>query len=96
MSTDNILHLPEEISIANVGEWRNKLLEVLQSSPSINLDASDLCRIDMAAIQLLTVFVTEMLSAGKELKWQAHSETLNTTARQLELDQKVVTRSVNR
>jgi len=86
MDADNILHLPEEISITNVSEWKITLLKVLQSSTEVILDATELCRIDTAGIQLLTVFAAEMKLAGKTMTWQGHSKILSTTASQLGLD----------
>jgi len=94
MSEENSLHLPEEISIENVSEWHKTLLEVLNNSDSINIDASELCRIDTAGIQLLTVFITELISGDKHFKWQSVSKALSTTARQLGLTEKLVLEKV--
>jgi len=90
MNDDSSLRLPEEISIQNVNEWRATLLEVLQNNSAVNIDAADLSRIDTAGLQLLTVFVTEMISAGKTLQWESSSRMLVTTARQLGLDKKLL------
>jgi len=90
MNDDSSLRLPEEISIQNVNEWRATLLEVLQNNSAVNIDAADLSRIDTAGLQLLTVFVTEMISAGKTLQWESSSRMLVTTARQLGLAKKLL------
>jgi len=90
MSEENSLLLPVEISIENVCEWHKTLLEVLNNSDSISIDASEICRIDTAGIQLLTVFINELSLADKQFKWQSVSEALSTTARQLGLTQKLL------
>jgi len=87
MIADNILHLPEEISITNVSEWKMTLLEVLEISTEVTIDATKLCRIDTAGIQLLTVFAADIKLAGKTLTWQGHSKELSKVASQLGLDQ---------
>lgn len=56
MTTDKILVLPEEISIANISQWHSELSDLLQQSSSIDIAASDLSRLDTAAVQLLSVF----------------------------------------
>jgi len=94
MSEENSLHLPEEISIENVCEWHKTLIEVLNNSDSINIDASELCRIDTAGMQLLTVFINELSSSDKQFKWQDVSKALSTTARQLGLTQQLVLEKV--
>ena len=87
MSAENSLSLAEEISIMNVAEWQSTLLEVLENSTVINLDAAELCRIDTAGMQLLTAFVMQAQSAGIDFKWQNPSQILIGTAKQLGLEQ---------
>lgn len=85
MSAENTLKLPEEISIANVGDWQDKLAAALQDASSLTLDAAELSRVDTAGVQLLAVLFKQAESSGVSIGWSASSATLETTASQLGL-----------
>jgi anti-anti-sigma regulatory factor len=85
MSAENTLKLPEEISIANVGDWQDKLAAALQDASSLTLDAAELSRVDTAGVQLLAVLFKQAQSSGVSIGWSASSATLETTAGQLGL-----------
>ncbi|WP_271272934.1 STAS domain-containing protein [Aliamphritea hakodatensis] len=79
------LQLPEEISIVNIGEWKDKFTDLLESSASISINAADLTRVDTAAVQLLVVFIKELQSHNIDYEWQNRSAELDKVARQLGL-----------
>ena len=85
MSAENTLKLPEEISIANVGDWQDKLTAALQDASSLTLDASELSRVDTAGVQLLAVLFKQAQASNVTIGWSANSSTLETTASQLGL-----------
>lgn len=87
MKTDKTLVLPEEISIANISQWHSELNDLLQQASGIDIDASDLSRLDTAAVQLLTVFSNTAGDSGVNINWLSVSDNLQTTAQQLGLDQ---------
>lgn len=85
MSAENTLKLPEEISIANAGDWQDKLTAALQDTSSLMLDASELSRVDTAGVQLLAVLFKQAQASSVSIGWSASSATLETTASQLGL-----------
>jgi len=83
MSAESTLKLPEELSIANVAEWKSKLSSLLHESSPLTLDAEELSRVDTAAIQLLAAFTVKVQGSDMELHWSNPSEALKKTAQQL-------------
>ena len=83
MSSESPLKLPEEISIANVTEWKTKLAALVHEPSPLILDAEELSRVDTSAIQLFAAFATKARNADKVLQWQAPSVALINTAQQL-------------
>ena len=91
MNSDTILSLPSELSIDNISEYKELLIEHLENSASlITLDGSKLCRVDTAGVQLLVVFIKQVLANGKKIEWQSCSEALQSTAAQLGLKQQLL------
>ena len=80
MSSESQLSLPEELSIANVGEWKKRLSELLRQDPPLSLNAAALTRVDTAAIQMLAAFIIQVRSSGQEFSWVEPSETLKSTS----------------
>ncbi len=85
MADGSTLKLPEEISIANVTEWKNKLVDFVHEPGPLTLDAEDLSRVDTAAIQLLLAFILKAQAGDKACNWQNPSTALIKTAEQLGL-----------
>ena len=81
MSSESQLSLPEELSIANVGEWKKRLSDFLCADSPLSLNASALSRVDTAAIQMLSAFIIQVRSSGQEFSWVEPSETLKSTAK---------------
>lgn len=84
--TRDELVLPEEISIVNIGEWKDKLTDLLEASSSIAINASDLTRVDTAAVQLMVAFIKELQTQNIEFEWANRSTELDKVARQLGLE----------
>ena len=87
MSTGNTLDLPDEISIANIGEWKEKFVEFVADTGPLVLNAEHLSRVDTSALQLMLALVKKAEAENKELSWDNPSAALKKTAVQLGLDQ---------
>ena len=83
MSSESTLKLPEEISIANVTEWKTKLGNLLHQPSPLILDAAELSRVDTAAIQLFAAFSTKVQKLDMQFEWESPSTALSKTAQQL-------------
>lgn len=83
MSADSHLKLPDEISITNISEWKSKLTVFLEQTPPLTLDASELVRVDTAAIQMFAAFAIKAKTAEIDFVWENPSDTFKTTAKQL-------------
>lgn len=80
------LQLPEEISIVNIGEWKDKLTDLLEHASSISINAADLNRVDTAAVQLLVVFIKALQEQNISFEWHSRSSELEKVAGQLGLE----------
>ncbi|WP_415888577.1 lipid asymmetry maintenance protein MlaB [Neptuniibacter sp. SY11_33] len=87
MDANSVLAMPEELSIANVTEWQQKLGSYINSAEAVCLDGEKLTRVDTAALQLLTAFCLKAQTLQKTVKWINPSDTLVKTACQLGLEQ---------
>ncbi|EPJ45681.1 MAG: hypothetical protein OFPI_36300 [Osedax symbiont Rs2] len=91
MNSDNILLLPNQLSIENVSEYKDTLIEHLETSSSVvTVDGSELSRVDTAGVQLLVIFVRQVIANDKQVKWQSCSDVLQATAEQLGLKQQLL------
>lgn len=90
MSAESTLKLPEELSIANVAEWKSKLSSLLHEPSPLTLAADELSRVDTAAIQLLAAFAVKVQASDMELQWNNPSDALKKTAKQLGMLQSLV------
>ncbi len=85
MESSSVLTLPEEISIANVSEWKTKLGDFLDEASPQALDAEELARVDTAALQLFVAFMRSAKNKEKSCNWKNPSNSLLNTADQLGL-----------
>lgn len=89
MSTGSTLDLPEEISIANIGEWKNKFVEFVTDSEPLVLNAENLSRVDTSAIQLILALIKKAETENKQISWVNPSTVLINTAKQLGLEKEL-------
>lgn len=85
MTSVSTLKFPEEISIANVTEWKHKLVDFLNAPSPLILDGENLLRVDTSAIQLMAAFVLKAVAQDKTVQWQNPSPALLQTVQQLGL-----------
>ncbi len=70
MTAKNALSLPSNLHIANVAEWREKLLAAVQTGKDLTLKAGDAARVDSAGLQLLIATQLAVHANGKKMKWE--------------------------
>ncbi len=80
-----VVTLPEVLTIAEVAECYERLLERLQQGGEIVIDGSPVEQIDGAGLQLLAAFVREGAESVGRVSWTGCSEALREGARTLGL-----------
>ncbi|PIE25537.1 MAG: hypothetical protein CSA60_00180 [Neptuniibacter caesariensis] len=85
MSIENTLDLPEEISIANITEWKTKFVNFSMEPTPLLLNAERLERVDTAAMQLMLAFVNKARAEDKSITWDKPSSAFLNMAKQLGL-----------
>ncbi len=56
MASSATIHLDAELTIAQVGVWRKRLVDEAPAGNEVMIDASELIRVDAAGLQLLLAF----------------------------------------
>lgn len=74
------LNLPDELTIAEVGDYHQRLLAMLAEDAGVALDAGAVTRVDTAWLQLLVVIQRALLEAGGGIQWAAVSEAFSESA----------------
>ncbi|RKZ89484.1 MAG: hypothetical protein DRQ39_00635 [Gammaproteobacteria bacterium] len=77
----------DALSIADVGDLYAELLVLLAEGKTVQFDASQLERVDAAALQVLYAYSKEAVSNGNPLIWDQASEAFCRSARLLGLAQ---------
>lgn len=72
--TINDIEFGESLSIAQVGELYGQLLTSIADEKAINLDLSQIERVDTAAIQLLYSFQRDAAAQGLVIIWSNPSK----------------------
>jgi len=75
----------EALGIAEVADVYATLLAALAEGSSVDLDISQLERVDAAALQMLYAFSKERATQGSSLTWTAPSEAFSRSAKLLGL-----------
>ena len=82
------IKLPAELEISEVAQYHTTLVEMLSKldpQQNIQIDASELWRVDTAGIQLLVALVSEASTQNRQLSWQKKSVELTECAQRLGL-----------
>ena len=72
-------------SVRDAAEFRRSLLDVIASETPVIIDATQLERIDTAALQVLAAFVRDRRAQGRGVTWVHVNEVLSEAARTLGL-----------
>jgi len=86
--------LPEELNISEVTHFHTSIVDKLsQLAPQqqININASELRRIDTAGMQLLVALISEASTQTNKLTWQNPSDSLTQCAAHLGLSDILLT-----
>ncbi|GAA5644667.1 MULTISPECIES: STAS domain-containing protein [Vibrio] len=78
--------LQSEVNIANIEQVKAQLTTSLTQGEAVELDASEVCKVDTAGMQLLLSYVLGLKQQGTEVHWKSPSDELSTVAKLLGLD----------
>ncbi|MCP4992640.1 MAG: STAS domain-containing protein [Gammaproteobacteria bacterium] len=74
--SENILNLGSTLTIRDVAEWRDKMMQALDVPGGIKINAGDLEQIDGAGLQLLVSLVKEAEAHSCDLVWLSVSDNM--------------------
>jgi anti-anti-sigma factor len=80
------LDLGKVLTIAQVADWRQKLVGVFDLREPIVVNGGDIEKIDSAGLQLLVALMKEAEATGAKIEWKAASDLLKQNATQLGLN----------
>lgn len=92
---DIIIKLPAELTIVQVEEFKQTLLEIIENHDTLTIDDNDLERIDTIGLQLLLATVTYISSKSKTLHWHSQSHTIKESIKKLGLKDAIFTQYLN-
>ena len=78
-----MIKLPAELTIAHLQELRASILSEIKHSDVIDVDDSEVERVDTLGIQLILSFVTHIATHNKQLNWQITSPIIKESIKQL-------------
>jgi phospholipid transport system transporter-binding protein len=74
-----------ECTVADAGALKSGLAKLLDDSGVVTLDVSAVQRIDTAGLQVITTFVRERASQGRQVEWRGTTPALVAAAKLLGL-----------
>ena len=74
-----------ECTVADAGALKSDLAKLLDDSGVVTLDVSAVQRIDTAGLQVITTFVQERESQGRQVQWRGTAHALVAAAKLLGL-----------
>jgi phospholipid transport system transporter-binding protein len=77
--------LEGSLDIAGAEQLRERLLQALSAKQNVTVDATNVERVDTAALQVLTAFFKDAVAQNMDIQWQDTSQTFNDAARLLGL-----------
>lgn len=80
-----LLELPTDLTISHVQTFKQDALNFISDVQHVIISDRSLDKIDTLGVQLLLALIDLILSEKKQLTWQADSELLKETVRQLGL-----------
>jgi len=85
-----VIKFPNELTIAQVDEYRLEIQPIIDENSTITIDDSNLIRIDTIGVQFILAVVTYILAQGKELKWQSTSSIFHESIQQLGIKEAIL------
>jgi ABC-type transporter Mla MlaB component len=83
--TGSAFALASECTVADASALKSSLAKLLDDSGAVTLDIRAVQRIDTAGLQVITTFVRERESQGREVRWLGTAGALSTAAQLLGL-----------
>lgn len=74
-----------ECTVADAGALKSGLAKLLEDSDVVTLDIGAVQRIDTAGLQVITTFVRERESQGRQVQWRGSAPALSAAAQLLGL-----------
>jgi anti-anti-sigma regulatory factor len=85
LSDSTLIKLPAQFTIGEVAAVHERFLESIKSSDAIKLDASEVVKVDGAAMQLMAALFVTAKTAHLQLCWEKSSDVLQDAAKLLGL-----------
>ena len=79
----------EVLDIARVSEFYTELTMILNEEKPIEIDASQLERVDISGIQVLLAFYQKVKSSGFDISWSNPSESILRSAKLVGLQEQL-------
>ncbi len=86
----SVIKLPLELTIAQVEQLKQEVMEVVSNSTKISIDDSEITRIDTTGVQLILAIVTHISSLNKELTWQCDADCIVESIKQLGINEPIL------
>lgn len=87
--------LPPELTIAKVEEYKSHLLEFIEKNDEIEIDDSEVNRIDTIGIQLLFSTIIYVSTLNKSLIWKNNSDIIYQSFKQLGINDPILNQYFN-
>ncbi len=84
------IKLPMELTIAQVEQFKQEALEMINQSATLLIDDSNISRIDTTGVQLILAIVTQISSLNKELTWQCKADCIIESIKQLGINEPIL------
>lgn len=84
-STARPIELPARLTISEVADWHQSILETVAAAPALTLEAGSVERIDTAGLQCLASLARSSRTRGQSLSWRSVSPEIMSGAERLGL-----------
>jgi len=71
---ESVIVLPEQLTIAQSGEYYQLLMNRIEEGGDVELDAGSVSRIDASCVQLFFAVQQALAASGHTLRWNAISQ----------------------
>lgn len=87
--------LPHKLTISVVEKCKSDLIQLVNNNDVIEIDDTDVVRVDTVGIQLLLAFATYVATQNKKLNWQCQSIVLQNNFISLGFSEAIVDQYLN-
>ncbi|WP_448214268.1 STAS domain-containing protein [Colwellia sp. MEBiC06753] len=83
--------LPSELTIAKAQEFKQLLMDYVADCDSIEIDDSDVDKIDTIGVQLLLSMTHHFVTCNKDVTWHIHSSMIRESILKLGINDAILT-----